>query len=80
MSDGSACNWCREFKNGHKNVLNKGGQRHKLIMTEEVHQVGRENSLFTISDLLTRFTGISHSNLYRIVFKNLGYHKLIING
>lgn len=80
MSDGSACNWCREFKNRHTNVLNKGSQRHKFIMTEEVHQVGRENSLFTISDVLTRFPGINHSNLHRILFKNLGYHKLIING
>jgi len=59
MSDSCVREWCRKFRDGRTDVLDKGGQERHSIVTDElvqkVDQCLRGKRRFTISELSEEF-------------------------
>jgi hypothetical protein len=79
MGDGKL-GWFRQFKDGQRNMHNEDCSGRPPIMNddlvEKVDSKIRENRQFTISELRTCFSQISHTLLYEIVTERLHYHKV----
>jgi hypothetical protein len=71
MTEGTARQWCRVFKNGRTDVHDE--ERSDLVQSAD--QIVCETWRFTISELSCEFPQISRTVLYKIISVRLGCYK-----
>jgi hypothetical protein len=79
MSEGTARQWCRMFKDGRKNIQDEERSGRPSIVSDDlVQSFDRKNCerrRFTTSELSCEFPQISRTVLYEIITARLGCHK-----
>lgn len=70
--------WCREFRDGRKEVHDEERSGRPPVTDAGVEMVEREmqqNQNITVRELVDRIPGSSYGTIERVLTEKLGYHK-----